>query len=117
MSRKGNDAGNRSLLFVLRSTSRRSSGRACTRGKEYEDKGEILAVEPGRLLWVIHYRPLSGQPDAPENFQTLTYELEDRGTGTHLSVSRTTMAARKRPTTPEACARCSSTASRRQPTR
>ena len=57
-------------------------------GKEYEDKGEILAVEPGRLLKVTHYSPLSGQPDTPENYHTLTYELEESGTTTRLSLSQ-----------------------------
>jgi uncharacterized protein YndB with AHSA1/START domain len=57
-------------------------------GKEYEDKGEILEVDPGRLLKVTHYSPLTGQPDVPENYHTLTYELEDRGTSTHLSLSQ-----------------------------
>jgi len=57
-------------------------------GKEYEDKGEILEVEPGRLLKVTHYSPLTGQPDVPENYHTLTYELAERGTSTHLSLSQ-----------------------------
>jgi uncharacterized protein YndB with AHSA1/START domain len=57
-------------------------------GKDYEDKGEILEVDPGRLLKVTHYSPLSGQPDEPENYHTLTYELADRGTTTHLSLSQ-----------------------------
>ncbi|WP_112242410.1 SRPBCC domain-containing protein [Kribbella monticola] len=57
-------------------------------GKDYEDRGEVLAVEPGRLLKVTHYSPLSGQPDEPENYHTLTYELDDRGTTTHLSLSQ-----------------------------
>lgn len=57
-------------------------------GKEYKDKGEILEIDPGRLLKVSHYSPLSGQPDVPENYHTLTYELDDRGTSTHLSLSQ-----------------------------
>ena len=57
-------------------------------GKEYEDKGEILEVDPGRLLKVTHYSPLTGQPDVPENYHTLTYELQERGTSTHLSLSQ-----------------------------
>jgi uncharacterized protein YndB with AHSA1/START domain len=57
-------------------------------GKEYEDKGEILEIDPGRLLKVTHYSPLSGQPDTPENYHTLTYELADRGDSTHLSLSQ-----------------------------
>jgi len=57
-------------------------------GKKYTDKGEILAVEKGRLLKVTHYSPLSGQPDVPENYHTLTYELTGDGAGTHLTLSQ-----------------------------
>jgi len=57
-------------------------------GKAYEDKGEILEVEPGRLLKVTHYSPLGGQPDTPENYHTLTYELTDLGETTRLSLSQ-----------------------------
>jgi trehalose/maltose hydrolase-like predicted phosphorylase len=31
---------------------------------------------------------LSGQPDVPENYHTLTYELEKRGSVTHVSLSQ-----------------------------
>jgi uncharacterized protein YndB with AHSA1/START domain len=57
-------------------------------GKEYADKGEILEVEPGRRLRVTHFSPLSGQPDVPENYHTLTYELDKRGSVTHVSLSQ-----------------------------
>ncbi|MFE6921036.1 SRPBCC domain-containing protein [Nocardia sp. NPDC057663] len=57
-------------------------------GKSYEDRGEILAVEPGRLLKVTHYSPLSGQDDLPENYHTLTYELTGDDTTTRLSLSQ-----------------------------
>ncbi|WP_227998937.1 SRPBCC domain-containing protein [Nocardia australiensis] len=57
-------------------------------GRSYEDKGEILAFEPGRLLKVTHYSPLSGQPDMPENYHTLTYELTGTAATTHLSLSQ-----------------------------
>lgn len=57
-------------------------------GKPYQDKGEILEVDPGRLLKVTHYSPMSGQPDVPENYHTLTYELNDHGTSTHLSLTQ-----------------------------
>ncbi|MEU4395460.1 SRPBCC domain-containing protein [Kribbella sp. NPDC023855] len=57
-------------------------------GKKYTDKGEILAVETGRLLKVTHYSPLSGQPDEPENYHTLTYELTGDGDRTHLKLSQ-----------------------------
>jgi len=57
-------------------------------GKEYQDKGEILAIEPDRLLRVSHFSPLSGQPDVPENYHTLTYELSETTGGTHISLSQ-----------------------------
>ncbi|WP_405139359.1 SRPBCC domain-containing protein [Nocardia sp. NBC_01388] len=57
-------------------------------GRQYEDKGELLAVEPDLLLKMTHYSPLSGQPDVPENYHTLTYELTGNGETTHLSLSQ-----------------------------
>lgn len=57
-------------------------------GKPYEDKGEIVAFEPGRLLVTTHFSPLTGQPDAPENYHTLTWTLEPRGTRTVLTLSQ-----------------------------
>ena len=45
-------------------------------GKSYEDKGEIVTVEPGRLLEVTHFSPLSGQEDRPENYHRVRYELQ-----------------------------------------
>jgi uncharacterized protein YndB with AHSA1/START domain len=54
-------------------------------GKSYQDKGEILEVEPERLLRLTHYSPLTGQPDVPENYHTLTYELSG---STHLKLSQ-----------------------------
>jgi uncharacterized protein YndB with AHSA1/START domain len=56
--------------------------------KEYEDKGEILEIEPERRLTVTHFSPLSGEEDRPENYHTLSYELEERAGGTHVSLSQ-----------------------------
>ena len=57
-------------------------------GKPYQDKGEILEVDPGRLLKLTHYSPLTGQPDVPENYHTLTYTLDGDGTATHLKLTQ-----------------------------
>ncbi|HMG30118.1 MAG TPA: SRPBCC domain-containing protein [Jiangellaceae bacterium] len=57
-------------------------------GKVYEDKGEIVEIEPERRLRVTHFSPLSGQDDVPENYHTLTYEIEERRGRTHLSLSQ-----------------------------
>jgi uncharacterized protein YndB with AHSA1/START domain len=56
-------------------------------GKSYQDKGEVLAFEPERLLRVTHFSPLTGGEDVPENYHAVEYRLEPRGTGTHLTIS------------------------------
>jgi uncharacterized protein YndB with AHSA1/START domain len=43
----------------------------------YEDKGTVLESNPGRLLRYTHYSPLSGQPDTPESYHTVTIALSD----------------------------------------
>jgi uncharacterized protein YndB with AHSA1/START domain len=55
-------------------------------GKQYEDKGEVVEVEPRRRLKVTHFSPLSGKDDRPENYHTVLYELEGRGDTTHVSL-------------------------------
>ncbi len=57
-------------------------------GKRYEDKGLILDVAPSLRLRMTHFSPLSGQPDVPESYHTLTYELDARGNQTRLSLSQ-----------------------------
>ena len=57
-------------------------------GRAYEDKGEILEIVPERLLRMTHFSPLSGHDDAPENYHTLTYELEGRNGTTRVSLSQ-----------------------------
>lgn len=57
-------------------------------GRAYEDKGQIVAIEPQRRLVLTHFSPMSGQPDVPENYHTLTYVLEPRDEGTQVSLSQ-----------------------------
>ena len=57
-------------------------------GRQYEDKGEVVEVQPDRRLTVTHYSPLSGQPDEPANYHTVTYELRGSGHGTHVALSQ-----------------------------
>ena len=57
-------------------------------GKAYEDRGNVLEFEPGRRLVVTHFSPLSGQEDAPENYHTLTWTLEDRSGTTEFTLSQ-----------------------------
>lgn len=55
-------------------------------GETYEDKGEIVENAPGERLVYTHWSPLSGKPDVPENYHTVTYELSAAGEGTELTV-------------------------------
>jgi uncharacterized protein YndB with AHSA1/START domain len=57
-------------------------------GKTYEDKGVLLEVEPERLIQYSHYSPLSGLPDTPENYHTVTVELSNADTHTILLLSQ-----------------------------
>ncbi|WP_456505549.1 SRPBCC domain-containing protein [Arthrobacter sp. UYCu723] len=57
-------------------------------GKEYEDKGVVLELEPGRRRVNTHFSPLSGQDDMPENYHTLTWTLEGEAGMTELTLSQ-----------------------------
>lgn len=57
-------------------------------GKAYEDKGVILELKPGQLIQYSHFSPLSGQPDVPENYHTVTIELSVAGPQTTVSLSQ-----------------------------
>jgi uncharacterized protein YndB with AHSA1/START domain len=57
-------------------------------GKAYQDEGEIVEVVANKRLKVTHFSPLGGQPDVPENYHNLTYELDERAGNTHVSLSQ-----------------------------
>ena len=64
-------------------------------GKSYEDKGVILACEPKKKLVTSYWSSFSPLPDAPENYQKITYELQALGNQTELIITQTG------PSTPE----------------
>lgn len=55
-------------------------------GKQYEDKGVILRCEPPRVLQYSHFSPLSGLPDKPDNYHTVTIEIASDGNHTTVSL-------------------------------
>ena len=55
-------------------------------GKHYEDKGKILRLEPKRTLCYSHYSPMSGKPDKPKNYHTVTIQLAENGDTTRVSL-------------------------------
>lgn len=58
-------------------------------GKKYEDKGKILKLIPERLIRYTHFSPLTGLPDAPENYHVVTIELASNDVGTSVSLTQT----------------------------
>jgi uncharacterized protein YndB with AHSA1/START domain len=58
------------------------------KNKKYEDKGVILKIEPEQTLQYSHFSPLSGKPDAPENYHTVTINLSGNGQETQVSLSQ-----------------------------
>ena len=57
-------------------------------GHSYEDKGEVLEVDPGRSLAVTHYSPLTGREDRPENYHTVSYEVDRVDGGTQITLDQ-----------------------------
>lgn len=57
-------------------------------GKEYEDKGKIVKLEPGKILSTTYWSAFSGLPDTPENYQTVVYELAPQGGATQLTITQ-----------------------------
>jgi uncharacterized protein YndB with AHSA1/START domain len=56
------------------------------KGKAFEDKGRILEIEPERHLKYSHYSPLSGQPDKPESYHTVTIDLSKQESGVYVEL-------------------------------
>ena len=58
------------------------------KGKPYEDKGTVLAVEPQKLLKYTHWSPMGGSEDKPENYHTVTYKLDGEDGTTKLTLTQ-----------------------------
>jgi uncharacterized protein YndB with AHSA1/START domain len=58
------------------------------RGKKYEDKGVILKIVPEETLVYSHFSPLSGKPDKPENYHTVTINLSGSDNKTVVNLSQ-----------------------------
>ena len=58
-------------------------------GKQFRDHGEIVTVRPAEELTFTHFSPLTGQPDVPENYHVVTFELLGVRDGTEVTVRQT----------------------------
>ena len=54
-------------------------------GKRFEDKGEVIEVDPPRRLVVTHFSPMSGDDDGPENYHLVSYSLDATDGGTRVT--------------------------------
>src|SRR5215211_2870092 len=57
-------------------------------GKPFEDKGKVLEIEPERSLITTHWSPLSGMPDIPENYHTVSYQLSEKNGKTKVTITQ-----------------------------
>ncbi len=57
-------------------------------GKAYEDKGLVMEFEPPKRIVSTYWSSFSGLPDAPENYQTVAYELSPQDSGTRLTITQ-----------------------------
>jgi uncharacterized protein YndB with AHSA1/START domain len=57
-------------------------------GKTYQDKGTILAVEPGKLLQYNYWSGFSGLEDVPENYSLVTYRLGSKPGATNVVLTQ-----------------------------
>jgi uncharacterized protein YndB with AHSA1/START domain len=67
------------------------------KGKAYEDKGEILTAETEKRLAFSHWSPLSGEPDAPENYHVVTFDLQPERSGTAVSLTQSNLTGGVKP--------------------
>ena len=58
------------------------------KGQSYQDKGEVLAFEPKRLISTTYWSSMGGAEDIPDNYRTVTYELTERDGAVVLSVEQ-----------------------------
>jgi uncharacterized protein YndB with AHSA1/START domain len=58
-------------------------------GKPYEDKGTVLAYHNENRLSYDYYSAFSGQPDLPENYQTISYQVMEQNGVTTLTITQT----------------------------
>jgi uncharacterized protein YndB with AHSA1/START domain len=62
--------------------------RGVWQGKSYEDKGKILQLVPEKIFQSTYWSSIGGLEDKPENYATVTYELEAKDSGTLVKVSQ-----------------------------
>ena len=57
-------------------------------GTAYQDKGKILAFEPEARLQHTHWSNMTGEPDEPEYYKTVTYDLAEVNGSTQVTLTQ-----------------------------
>ena len=55
----------------------------------------LRAAHPQGALKSTHWSSLSGAPDSPENYHTVTYTLSDKGASTEVTITQDNNAAKE----------------------
>ena len=55
-------------------------------GKPYEDKGNIIDIEPEKFIFYNYWSSMSGTDDIPENYAEIRYELSANNNQTTFTV-------------------------------
>ena len=53
-------------------------------GKKYKDKGIIKKIQPAKILETTYWSSMGGKEDNPENYNTVTYKLEENSDGSTM---------------------------------
>lgn len=69
--------------------------RGVWQGKSYEDKGVIKKIEPNKLLVSTYWSAFSGLPDSAENYNTVTYTLDERDGETTLTITQDNISSKE----------------------
>src|SRR4051812_45855729 len=57
-------------------------------GKAYQDKGEILDIDPGKYVKYSYWSSMSGAEDKPENYADVSYQLTESDGKTKLTIGQ-----------------------------
>ena len=57
-------------------------------GKPYEEKGNVLEVQPGQFLKYNYWSPSSGTEDKPENYSIITYTVKEANGKTEFTLTQ-----------------------------
>ena len=60
-------------------------------GRTFEDKGEVITFDPERELAYSHFSPMTGKPDAPENYHLVDITLAGGADTTNVTLEQSNL--------------------------